>query len=471
MALWFAGTPQFSFIPISFDSLGLAGVDLKDRGSNDPPGPTGIRAAFLETPSVIAWPQKTNGRMNRAGSWRVLGRVRIVVLLGTCLLFWSCGDNFQEDQPVITIPPQVVLGDPVPGLSADLLAQFEAGQAVFERVFTPEEGLGPLFNGEGCASCHSEPVPGGNSTRAALHATREASPTVCDLLLQEGGFVIQQKATPLLQAQGIEREEVPLSATGAGFRTSPPLFGLGLVEAIPAATILANEDPEDADGDGISGRANRFPDGRLGRFGRKAFVPGLLDFTADAFLVEQGITSPIFLREETINGQPIPAGTDPAPDPEIPLSEVEAVVDFMRFLAAPARRRSRNVAEAAAVFRGEQLFRQIGCARCHIPSMQTGPSAIPALSRKTVFLYSDLLLHDMGPNLADMCLGLASPAEFRTEMLMGLRFRNHFLHDRRVFTVRESIELHGGEASASRLAFEGLSEADREALLTFLDTL
>ncbi|MFQ5776657.1 MAG: di-heme oxidoredictase family protein [Terriglobia bacterium] len=283
--------------------------------------------------------------------------------------------------------------------------------------------------------------------------------------------MIQQRATPLLQAQGIEREEVPLSATGAGFRTSPPLFGLGLVEAVPAATILANEDPEDSDGDGISGRANRFLDGRLGRFGRKAFLGNLFDFTADAYLAEQSITSPVLLSEETINGQPIPPGTDPAPDPEIPLSDVEAVTDFVRFLAPPARRTARDAAEAAAVFQGEQLFRQIGCARCHIPSMRTGPSVIPALSNKTVFLYSDLLLHDMGADLADICLGSASPAEFRTEMLMGLRFRNHFLHDRRVFTVRESIELHGGEASASRLVFEGLSEVDQAALLSFLDTL
>jgi CxxC motif-containing protein (DUF1111 family) len=376
------------------------------------------------------------------------------------LIFFSCRPK-----------PSPELGEPLRGLTKEQLAQFNQGKVVFQRVFTPEDGLGPLFNANGCAECHEDPVVGGVGDEVEVHATRFVPPNTCDPLFQEGGPVIQQNATPLLQAQGVQKEEIPPSATSQARRTIPPVFGFGLIDAIPESTILAYEDPNDADGDGISGRANRSIDGRLGRFGRKAAVALLSDFNAGAFPQEQGITTPQFPVEETINGRPVPQGTDPAADPEISQAEIEQVDNFVRFLAPPPRKLVKDHREQEQAEDGKKIFGKVKCARCHVPEMKTGPSNIQALNKKKVALYSDLLLHDMGPDLADICLGLATPAEFRTELLMGLRFRQHFLHDGRAKTVREAIENHGGEAKNSRDAFKALSDKDKEALLKFLDTI
>ena len=363
------------------------------------------------------------------------------------------------------------LADPLVGLTKEQLAQFEQGKVVFKRVFTPENGLGPLFNGNACSECHEDPVAGGVGDEVEVHATRFVPPNTCDPLFQEGGPVIQQNATPLLQAHGIQKEEIPPSATSQARRTTPPVFGFGLIDAIPDETILAYEDPNDKDGDGISGRANRSIDGRLGRFGRKAAVNSLSDFNAGAFPQEQGITTLRLPVEETINGKPVPQGTDPAPDPEISLAEIEQVTNFLRFLAPPPRKFVKDHREQEQVEQGKKIFGKVRCARCHVPEMRTGPSNIQALNKRKVALYSDLLLHDMGPVLADICLDLATPSEFRTELLMGLRFRKHFLHDGRAKTIKEAIEQHGGEAKNSRDAYTALSAKDKEALLKFLETI
>src|SRR5205823_3346913 len=183
----------------------------------------------------------------------------------------------------------------------------------------------------------------------------------------------------------------PPGATAQAHRSTPPLFGFGLVDAIPEATILSHERRHGAKGDGIAGHANRTIDGRVGRFGRKAAVAALLDFNAGAFPQEMGVTTPLSPVEETINGTPVPPDTDPAPHPEI-------TVD-------------------------------------------------------------------------DICLGRAHPSEFRTEMLMGLRFRQPFLHDGSAKTVQEAIERHDGEARNSRDRFKALKEKDKQALLKFLETI
>lgn len=391
-----------------------------------------------------------------------VNQVFVGALLSLSILVFSGCPPKPSKQPRI--------GEPLIGLTKEQLAQFAQGKAVFQRVFAPKDGLGPLFNGNACAECHEDPVVGGVGDEVEVHATRFASNT-CDPLFQEGGPVIQQNATPLLQAQGIQKEGIPPSATSQAKRTTPSVFGFGLIDAIPEKTILAYEDPNDSDGDGISGRANRSIDGRLGRFGRKAAVPSLSDFNAGAFPQEQGITTPLSPVEESINGQPVPQGTDPAADPEISLVEIEQLNNFVRFLAPPPRKLVNNHREQEQVEHGKKIFGKVRCARCHVPEMKTGPSNIQALNKRTVALYSDLLLHDMGPDLADICLGLATPSEFRTELLMGLRFRKHFVHDGRATTVREAIEHHGGEAKNSREAFKTLSEKDKEALLKFLETI
>jgi CxxC motif-containing protein (DUF1111 family) len=377
-------------------------------------------------------------------------------------------------------------GDPLPGLKRAERDEFERGRVVFERVFTPETGLGPLFNAVSCGECHEDPVVGGFGDEDELHAAQFLSPlalasgpedtappgtgaaaaAACDLLFTQGGPVYQEQVTPALrEALGIDREPVPPGAQTAR-RTAPDVFGFGLLDAVPDETILKRADPDDEDGDGISGRPNRFIDGRVGRFGRKGFVPTLAEFNAGAFQIEQGITVAEAPDEGTIGGQPIPPGVDPLPDPELDAESVRLADTFVRFLAPPPRR-----TPTGAAARGKRVFDRIGCAACHVPTLRTGPNDVRALSRRDVAAYTDLLLHDMGPELADICFGDATPSEFRTEPLMGLRFATRFMHDGRATTIDEAIRLPGGEAAASRDAFVALSDRDRAALIAFLSKL
>jgi CxxC motif-containing protein (DUF1111 family) len=364
-------------------------------------------------------------------------------------------------------PPPAKPGDPLPGLTAEQLQRFEQGRAVFERSFVPETGLGPLFNADACGECHESPVTGGSGDEVELHVAALREGGFCDPLPDSGGFVIQQHVTPALRAAlGIDSEPIPVSANERASRSTPDLFGFGLLDAVPDAAILALADPDDRNHDGISGRPNHFVDGRIGRFGRKAFVPTLDEFNAGALVIEMGITNPAQPTEESIGGRPIPAGVDPLPEPEISQSDLDRLNDFVRFLAPPAPLPLDNEGE-----RGRVVFGTIGCAGCHVPRLTTGPSPVMALSHRTFDAYTDLLLHDMGSDRADICLGDALPSEFRTEPLVGLRFMQTFLHDGKATSIEEAIRLHGGEATASRRHFEHLSEVRRDALLRFLKSL
>ncbi len=371
-------------------------------------------------------------------------------------------------------PPAVTqIGDPLPGLTEAQFSQFTLGKTAFLRVFAASDGLGPLFNIDGvsCGECHEDPVVGGVGNEVELHATRFVPPNSCDPLFETGGPVVQQDTTPLLKAKGILKEEVPSRATSQAQRSSPPLFGFGLIDAIAEKSILAYEDPNDSNHDGISGRANRTIDGRVGKFGRKAGVATLFEFNAGAFPAEMGVTTPLSPTEETLNGRPVPPDTDPAADPEVAALDIQQVTDFIRLLAPPPPKVLADRAAKEQVERGKKLFADIKCAGCHVPELPTGPSEIAALDRKKVALYSDLLLHDMGPELADICLDGATPTEFRTEMLMGLRFREKFLHDGSAESVQQAIERHAAEAKKARDAFAALNDQDKEALLAFLDTI
>jgi len=394
----------------------------------------------------------------------------LIAVLG-CLLAADCAR-----------PPKP--GDPLLGLRRAQRDRFEKGRLVFERRFTPETGLGPLFNAVSCGECHEEPKSGGSGDEVELHATAflvraggaasrrtEAAGLppegTCDPLTDQGGPVVQQHVTPALKkALGIDEEPVPARATGKGMRTTPDLFGFGLLDAVPAATILQLADPDDYNHDGISGRPNRFTDGRIGRFGRKAFVPTLREFNEGAFLNEMGITTPAMPAEGTIGGEPVPPGVDTVPDPELSQEDFDLADDFVRFLAAPAPLR-----RGAGEERGRAIFATLGCASCHVPVLETGDSEVAALRHKRVAAYTDLLLHDMGPDLADICLGLATPSEFRTEPLMGLHLATKFLHDGRAASIEEAIVQHGGEGAAARDRFKALSDADRARLVEFLKAL
>ena len=369
------------------------------------------------------------------------------------------------------------VGGPLPGLSGVQRRRFEMGRAVFQTVFTPETGLGPLFNAVSCASCHEQPVVGGGGSNAdeggediEVHATafHAGSGTAqCDDLAAVGGQVIQKQLTPAFSDyMHLTAEPIPAAATDSGHRTTPDLFGFGLLDAVPDREILARADPMDRNGDGISGRPNRTADGRLGRFGRKAQAATLREFNTDAFVMEMGITNPGNQTEQTIAGQPLPAGIDPLPEPEISAAQLTAVDAFVRFLAPPPR-----APFSIAAARGALLFRSVGCASCHVPALLTGPNVNPALRFRIVPAFTDLLLHDMGSDLADICLGQALPSEFRTEPLMGLRFASVFLHDGRAATIRQAVELHAGEALGARNRFLRLTELEKSALLSFLRSL
>ena len=360
-----------------------------------------------------------------------------------------------------------LLDSPIDDLTPEQLEAFVRGDAEFGRAFAPATGLGPLFNDIACAACHSGDGRGlpGN-------------------ILQRFGSAGDGRGGPQLQTRAIPGaipERLP-DGVAVSLRLPPPVFGVGLIEAIPESAILANADPDDADRDGISGRPNLVmpavyvpatePGGgaglRVGRFGRKAQVSSLLEQTVEAYHQDMGITSP-FRPNENVDAaiDPVSAAADVVPDPEIPASTVMAVVAYLRMLAPPAY---------GADTGGRALFDQVGCAACHVPELRTGASTIAALTDRTVPLYSDLLLHDMGEELADgRPDGAADGREWRTTPLWGLRVARDFLdgalflmHDGRARTIEEAIELHAGEATQARARFRALSPDDRALLLEFV---
>jgi CxxC motif-containing protein (DUF1111 family) len=361
---------------------------------------------------------------------------------------------------------------PIDGLSSAELAAFQEGDAQFGRAFSIAEGLGPIFNNVSCASCHS----GDGRGRPENMLTRFSMGV--DPAYAIGGPQLQDKSIP-----GAEAENLPAGVTSSR-RLPPPVFGMGLIEAIPEAALLANADAADANADGISGRANyvfapeyvagRRPDPFVGRFSRKAQVSSILEQTVAAYHQDIGITSD-FLPVENTNPLASVAteASDRCADPELPAAGVRSVVAYLRMLAPPA-----PGAMNASRERGRTVFGDVGCASCHVPSFRTGPSSIAALGGRDVTLYSDLLLHDMGDGLADgRPDGDADGREWRTTPLWGLRIMREFLnghafllHDGRARTVADAIDAHGGEAAAARDAYRVLTAADRAALLDFVES-
>jgi CxxC motif-containing protein (DUF1111 family) len=360
-------------------------------------------------------------------------------------------------------------GQPLPGLEDAEAGRFLLGKAVFERLVVQEEGLGPLYNADRCSGCHNIPATGGSGTLTVTKATRFVGES-CDLLEGEGGDNIQQRATPLLEAHGIHGETIPDDATGHATIEAPPLYGLGLIEAIDENAIIRRADPDDADGDGISGRAGRDAEGRLARFSRKADVATIEGFIDTALRFEIGLTTPGHPQEERVNGRPLPDGVDPKRDPEIDAAGIGRLVDYVRFLAPPAPE-AASAAASDSIRRGSRLFERVRCDACHTPSMRTTSGPTRSLSGAEARLYSDLLLHDMGPDLADVCGHAASPSEWRTSTLWGLRYRSRLMHDGRATDVRSAILLHDGEAAATRNAFSRLSATEQADLLRFLASL
>jgi CxxC motif-containing protein (DUF1111 family) len=386
------------------------------------------------------------------------GAIALVVLIAGCNLITTASPSDSD-----------VFDAPLPGLTANELAAFVRGDEEFERRFAPATGLGPLFNNVSCASCHSgdgRGVPGNILVR--IGSAND------NFLAGRGGPQIQDKAIARIDP------EVAPTGTPLSRRLPPPVFGMGLIEAIPAATILANADPDDSNSDGISGRANfvsrlDYAGGgtnHLGRFGRKSQVATLLEQTVEAYHQDIGITSDFRPTENPHGSSSVPIeSADHVIDPEIPAATVQAVVFYLRTLAPPGPGAMTPQRE-----QGQHMFSSVGCASCHTPSLRTGPSEVAALANRDVTLYSDLLLHDMGDELADNRPdGEASGREWRTAPLWGLRLMEEFLagqaflmHDGRARSVEEAILLHGGEAATVRARYTALTPAEKAALLDFV---
>jgi CxxC motif-containing protein (DUF1111 family) len=364
-------------------------------------------------------------------------------------------------------------GDPLPGLTATEFTQFRLGLDDFTEVESAEDGLGPAFNATSCAACHNVPAIGGTSVIVETRAAYQNESGEFAGFGAAGDTLIHLFSTPPHRCQPI----VPPDATVIAHRAPLPVFGAGLIEAIPDEAILALEDPFDRNGDEISGRAAIVVDvasgqRRVGRFGWKAQHATLLAFSGDAYRNEMGITNDLFPQEYAYG---IPEADmrrcDPRPDPEDvrdPVTRrrgIDNFESFMRFLAPIARG-----PVDAQVRDGERVFAAIGCAACHVPALPTGPSTTPALSRQTVPLFSDLLLHDVGTG-DGIPQGAAPPDEIRTPALWGLRLRRPLLHDGTAGSIDAAIGRHRHEAELARRGFERLNADDRARLLAFLRSL
>jgi CxxC motif-containing protein (DUF1111 family) len=361
-------------------------------------------------------------------------------------------------------------GKALAGLNLTERAAFTAGLTEFLNTETPEGGLGPIFNDVSCVACHFQGGFGGGSRTLVTRFGRLTN-GVFDPLTELGG--------PLLQVKAINPaflETVPAAANVVARRLTTPVFGAGLIEAIPDAAISAGAALVKPDG--VKGRVSMVKDvvsgtQRVGRFGWKAQVATLAAFSADAYLNEMGVTGRYFPEENAPNGnKELLASADKVLDPEDALaagavkSDSDLAADFMRLLAPVP-----PLPGAAPTSSGAAVFREVGCAVCHVPSLKTGPSPIAAVANKSVGLYSDLLLHDMGKLGDGIEQGSATMSEMRTAPLWGLRLRDRYLHDGRASTLDMAILAHDGEARIARERYTKLTPAKRNALMAFLSSL
>lgn len=365
-------------------------------------------------------------------------------------------------------PAKPLFGDPLPGLTTAQLELFVDGKADFEKTEDVEGGLGPIFNERSCVACHNSGATGGASPR---NVTRFGRVTAAgfDSLDALGGSLLQDQAI-----LPVAREFVPREANLVVRRNSTPVFGLGLIEAIPDAAIVANVRKQPVDG--VTGKAAMVVDvvsgqTRVGRFGWKAQQATVLGFAADAYANEMGVTNRFFPKENAPNGDAAKLAKsdfiqDPEDAPATGLADFEKVANFMKLLGAPPQ-----APATASSTAGQQVFLNAGCAVCHIPSLKTGPSSDPAFDRKEVRLFSDLLLHNMGSLGDGIVQAPAGPREMRTAPLWGLRASAPYLHDGRARTIDEAIAAHDGEAKVSRDRYLKLTPAQKKQLSDFLMTL
>ncbi|HTJ79535.1 MAG TPA: di-heme oxidoredictase family protein [Rariglobus sp.] len=372
--------------------------------------------------------------------------------------------------PARNAPAPGQTGGPLAGLTSAQVSAFRDGLSVFRQIEIIDSGLGPIFNDVSCIACHNAPAIGGASRRIVTRFGLTTGDHF-DPLTERGGS--------LLQARAIDpafREIIPPEANTVARRVTTPLFGAGLIDAIPDATLIAAAAAQTTDG--VHGRVSLVNDvttgsQRVGRFGWKAQQATLLAFAADAYVNEMGITNRFFPEENAPNGNTaLLARADQIQDPEDQVDatsgkgDVDRVADFMRLLAAPVRKPAN-----ATILAGERTFTSINCTACHTPALTTGVSPVAALANKNVPLYSDLLLHDMGTLGDGITQGTAGPRDMRTAPLWGLGLRQVYLHDGRTSSLDAAIKAHDGEATAARTRYTQLPDAQQKQLLAFLQSL
>jgi CxxC motif-containing protein (DUF1111 family) len=424
----------------------------------------------------------------------------------------ACGDNRGDGDELrqggdLTVDDRTVdaFTHPAPGLTADPQNAFALGRSAF-LFHWPPPILGPLFNADGCGDCHKSngrglsqigngalqsqalirvslidgapgatpAVPGGDAPvpGIGLQLHDHASGSVPEAVVTQtwvehaeayGDGEIVMLREPRLVVTRVDGslfdDDVRMS-----YRQSLGVFGLGLLEAVPEAALQALADPDDDDHDGISGRVNLVWDLEqqatvVGRFGHKATMPTLRQQVAQAFAGDIGLTNKLL---------PATLGDNDLAD-----GQFDETVLFVSVLGVPAA-----APQNAAASTGRQLFRDLGCAACHVPTLVTGDAALPQLAHQTIHPYTDLLLHDVGDSLTDARRDFtAEGVEWRTAPLWGIGLVQvvqpaaTFLHDGRARTLAEAILWHGGEAQAARDAFRLAAKPERDALISFLQTL
>jgi len=412
-------------------------------------------------------------------------------------------------------------GGAIAGLSVAEQAFFALGLEDFNEAEDVADGLGPRMNLDGCGGCHAQPAVGGTSPAlnpqvafanqdggmdrvpsflASNGPIREARFVRRPDGAPDGGVAALFTITGRPGAAGCNLAQPDFEQEHANrnviFRIPTPLFGAGLIEMIPDATILANQAADQSrkrdlgirgrpnfvsPGNRVTGAPNRNGnDGTVARFGWKAQNVSLLLFSGEAYNVEMGITSELFQNEREQAPQcqfaAVPNDTQnfEAADALRGTTAIQNFANFQRFLAAPAPSTSAP-GGAESIGRGRSLFGGLGCALCHTPALQTGNTTVAALRNQSAQLYSDLLLHDMGAGLADgVSQGQAGPREFRTSPLWGLGQRFFFLHDGRTADLLQAIREHasdGSEANGVIRNFGNLRESQKQDLVNFLRSL
>jgi CxxC motif-containing protein (DUF1111 family) len=394
----------------------------------------------------------------------------------------GCGGSEPADPLAgLTVVPEDPSDNPFAGLDAEWHDRFVAGDALFEAVFRESQGLGPVYVRHSCGSCHADDARGPGSVRnMVLVGDDGTTPLVDQSALLYGHTVRPQRAAGAQQAVTLPEDGAVLVTV----RFGPAVYGRGYLEAILDSEIERVAAAQRDASSEVSGRINRVPYqsdanpstrfhahapgelGLIGRFGLKARIATVDEFVADAYQGDMGITSPLRPLE-----LPNPAGDhDELPGLDIDANTVNLVADYVRLLRIPTRGR------AAQSARGAELFAAIGCADCHVPSLRTRPDyPVPQLADQDAPVYSDLLLHEMGPAFAD---GLpefeAGSSEWKTAPLIGLRHLRNYLHDGRAATVEQAITLHGesgSEAQPSVARFLELDAGARAELLEFVSAL